>query len=111
MPGLHYVLVFTYLVHGIVEFVVLMRRPDLRKSVRYYGEPFEALLCMAIAITSMILDHHVVAGLYTFVATMTAYLWWHDEDNKRRRKKLRERLARRVKEMGGRLKVVARQPN
>lgn len=80
------------------------REPPWMETWDLYYRP----VLIAVAIVSgalLFAGHYWVPGfLHSTYAALFAWMWWND--NQKRRKKLRDRLAARVKEMAGRLVVV-----
>lgn len=72
----------------------------------YYYRLVCGVLCFFIAVGLLIQGLHVISGFYTAASVIHFYRWWHDDRNKRKRKKLVDRMAGVVREIGGRLKVV-----
>ena len=73
---------------------------------QYAYSPVIALLCFVIAVGLLVQDQYALTGLYAFAASMRTYKWWHNDRHKRKRRKLLDRMAGRVRDVGGKLKVV-----
>lgn len=80
--------------------------PEARRLWKFYVWPPMTLLVGICSAFEFGLGHSLLGSMWAWFTMMHIYQWWHDEDNQRRRRKLRERLAERVKDIGGRLIVV-----
>lgn len=72
----------------------------------YWSQLAYTLACAYITCRSVAEGKYVRAGVYVVLTAVAGYFWWNNDRNKRWRKKLRDRLAERVTDVGGRLKVV-----
>lgn len=65
-----------------------------------------ALLALCVAMMAMLRHDWINATLYAWLAASDASKWWDDDENKRGRKKLLEKIKRRIRQSGtGRLGV------
>lgn len=77
-----------------------------REHWRFVYHPVAGVLCFVIAVGLLIQNERVLTAMYTFSAVVHLRRWWFDERNRRKRKRLLDRAAGVVRDMGGRLKVV-----
>lgn len=90
-------------------YITYIRRPSWREAWEFVFGICWAIFTFLIAVGAYIAGEKILCALYSFYCVFFTYKWWHDDQNKRKRKKLLDRAAGRVKDIGGRLKVV--QPN
>lgn len=90
----------------VISFVVYRRTLSWQDTWNFFYPLTTGLLCFFIAVGCLIFDRYALAGLYTISTVYRLYRWWHDDYNKRKRKKLLDRMAGVVREVGGKLKVV-----
>lgn len=88
------------------EWVVFIMWFDWWRTYRRLTRPLYAVLTFFLAIQEVLQENWANAVLFSIYSVGAAYSWWNDDDNKRNRRKLRDRLARKVVNLGGRLGVV-----
>lgn len=90
----------------VVDFVIYIVGPSWREDWSFVFDPTYTLTSFLMAVAQRI-DHHTwLSLLYLFYSGLALWLWWHNDKNKRKRRKMLDRAASRVKDMGGRLKVI-----
>lgn len=97
-------------IFDMVLIVAVWRRdkdPSWIEEWPYYYRLICGVLCFFIAVGTLIEGQHIISGMYTAATVIHFYRWWHDDRNKRKRKKLLDRMAGVVRDIGGKLKVVS----
>lgn len=88
------------------EWVVFLLYPMSLAWLQSITTPILAFFAFIFAVNGVIEQRWVSVIVNSTFSTYYAYRWWNDEDQRRKRKKLRDKLAGRVADLGGRLGIV-----
>ncbi len=83
-----------------------MRSSDALEEWASWYFLIHSILAFMLAVGYRAEDSPALSALFLFLSMLDAAAWWYNDRNKRRRKKLLDRAAGRVRDLGGRLKVV-----
>lgn len=90
----------------LVDIIVMYLSPAWYEDYNFAYAVVYSITTFFLAVGCYIADRKIGAAAYVLFSVMTAYRWWHNDRNKRKRRKQLERASGFVKDIGGRLKVV-----
>jgi type II secretory pathway component PulF len=89
-----------------VDIAVTVLYPLERESWSFLVSPIFGLLSFLLAVGAFLFEQWFSVVVFSAYCVYSLWRWWHDECNRRRRKKLLDKASGRVAEVGGRLRIV-----
>lgn len=106
-PFVHWALIMLWAGFNASHFIIcLVLRPSWQDIWTDIWIPVYCVTTFCFAVNAVVDHDWIGAGINSFFCVFVGWTWWNDRDSRRRRKKLLDRAAGRVKDMGGRLTVV-----
>lgn len=90
----------------VCQFLCRRGRIDDANTVLIIMSPIEGCIAFFIAVDLTIRGRWVGATIWGLCAFIVFWSWWHGDDFRRRRKRFSARVLARVKDVGGKLKVI-----
>jgi hypothetical protein len=90
---------------GLTIYIVFWR-PNVARTFFLLADPILVILDFIMALGYLVIGQYLASAWFAFWAITIGWRWWKDKNNRKRRKKLLERGAGFVVDIGGRLKVV-----
>jgi type II secretory pathway component PulF len=100
-----------YWLTAMVNVLICWRRPDLWEVWDFCFGPVYAISSFLLAVSAVIVQNWTGAVVFSVCTVFGGWSWWHNDRHRRKRKKLLEKGAGRVVDLGGRLGVVRPHPN
>lgn len=98
-------IVWMLLIVGDVIVLFLCRRANLYEIWTFCYGPAFCVCTFLQTVNAVIEEAWFNVGLFSFYTVVMGWIWWHNDRNNKRRKRLRDKAAARIVNVGGRLKI------
>jgi hypothetical protein len=102
---LNFLIICIIMVAVVSDLIIFVANPPWQEIWNFFYLPAWVVVLTLEALVSFAAGDWLAGVLQAAFAAIGAWIWWHNHKNRKRRKKMAERVAERIVDLGGVLGV------